>query len=148
MIYILTNKDTNQVYVGRTSASIEDRLAHLQQYAKNGNSSPIHQAIREYGIDSFNVETVDIDEIDQTESEFEEYIATQLGAYDTGYNVRKKGVSRKTKYGTGTKKISVRVDQSLLSSISSLVEKQSGINRSEMINTLLRIGLQYYDTEN
>ncbi len=60
LVYKLTNRETGLAYVGITGASIEERLkAHLD-LSKHGDFSPdgLHEAIRCYGIKSFDLETL------------------------------------------------------------------------------------------
>jgi hypothetical protein len=49
MIYKITNKITNDFYVGYTSNAIEFRFKKHIQNAKDGGKTHLYRAIRKYG---------------------------------------------------------------------------------------------------
>jgi group I intron endonuclease len=55
-IYLITNKENNKVYVGKTERSIQTRWrAHIKA-AKSGSPFRFHKAIRKHGVASFVVQ--------------------------------------------------------------------------------------------
>lgn len=56
MIYLITNKITNDRYIGMTSRSLEDRWYRHCKAAEYGVSSRFYNALRKYGKDNFDVD--------------------------------------------------------------------------------------------
>ena len=54
-VYCITNKINNKKYVGFTSMTIPERMGQHRHKANNGSKSIIHNAIRKYGWDKFEV---------------------------------------------------------------------------------------------
>lgn len=63
IIYKITNKINNKLYVGFTSKSIDERVTRHIQESKNVNSPAynyiLKQAIRKHGIDNFHWEVIE-----------------------------------------------------------------------------------------
>lgn len=92
-IYIIINKINHKKYVGQTTLTIEERFkAHVSQ-ANNGEMSPLHCAMRKYGVENFKIvaweETALLDEREM-------YWIETLNTYEgIGYNATKGGQGRK-----------------------------------------------------
>jgi hypothetical protein len=54
-IYLLRNRVTGRVYIGKTSKSLEERWQTHLRDSRAGSSLPTHNAIRKYGPDAFEV---------------------------------------------------------------------------------------------
>ena len=54
-VYCITNKINDKKYVGFTSMTIAERMGQHRYRAKAGEKSIIHNAIRKYGWDNFDV---------------------------------------------------------------------------------------------
>ena len=59
MIYLITNKNNNKKYVGKTSRTVAARFAEHCRCANRGSQTYFHKAIRKYGADSFNIDILD-----------------------------------------------------------------------------------------
>jgi len=86
VIYVLTNKANGKKYVGQTSCAFKKRLrSHIRESEINPRH-PIHNAIRKYGIDNFDIEIneVAIDELNKKEMLFIKELKT---IRPNGYNL-------------------------------------------------------------
>jgi group I intron endonuclease len=61
LIYVLTNKINNKMYVGQTKTSIYQRMKS-HKYGNQNLHLPLKRAIRKYGIDNFDIDTMKVDE--------------------------------------------------------------------------------------
>jgi group I intron endonuclease len=59
VIYKITNKINNSVYVGYSGKTAEKRLAEHKSSSKRGDPGALYSAMRKYGIDNFMVETIE-----------------------------------------------------------------------------------------
>jgi group I intron endonuclease len=66
IIYLATNKITNQKYIGQTIRSLSERQSAHEYAAKKGSKYYFHRAIKKYGIENFIWQIID------TASSFEE----------------------------------------------------------------------------
>jgi|APSaa5957512535_1039671.scaffolds.fasta_scaffold48525_2 group I intron endonuclease len=75
LIYIITNKENNKVYVGQTIQSNPKMrwYAHLAD-ARRGKKTYLYDSIRKYGKESFNWEVIDtaknLDELNEKEAQW------------------------------------------------------------------------------
>ncbi len=98
ILYKVINHQTNEIYVGATTKSIEDRKQDHYQKSMTGSDVKFHNAISTYGTDSFQWEQIDTastnDELAQKEIKYIE----QLDSLNNGYNSDKGGGFKKTIY--------------------------------------------------
>lgn len=97
VIYKITNKINNKIYIGQT-IEYEERVRHHKQTAFRKNSKernrPLYKAIRKYGLESFSFEIIDtaqsLEELNEKEIY---YIAFYDSCVDNGkgYNLDKGG---------------------------------------------------------
>ena len=60
IIYKITNKINNKVYIGLTTCSLEYRWRkHLTESKNKKNTKPLYKAIRKYGYKNFTIEEID-----------------------------------------------------------------------------------------
>ena len=62
IIYKATNEDTNQVYVGSTTYSLQQRRLDHQERANRTEEGKFYEAISTYGSNNFSWETIDTTE--------------------------------------------------------------------------------------
>ena len=91
LIYKITNKINNKIYIGLTKTGLELRWKkHLQaSFSNRPDNSIFHKAIRKYGIDNFDKEIL-IDGLSLEEAyEKEKYYIQYFQSYDRtiGYNM-------------------------------------------------------------
>jgi hypothetical protein len=84
-IYKITNEETNKIYIGSTTTSLEQRF---EEHKKSNDNSPLHKAMKEY--EKWKIEL--IEEIEYIDTE-ELFIAEtcQMMKYDSiknGYNTK------------------------------------------------------------
>lgn len=86
-IYKITNNVNNAVYIGQTTASLQERFyKHCWDALNRGQTTcPLHNAISKYGKEHFTIEA--IEECDnQLLNEREKYWISQYDTYHSGYN--------------------------------------------------------------
>lgn len=90
-IYKIINLNNNKVYIGRSN-NIERRWKDHLRYSNNPSSreyhSPLHRAIRKYGIDSFKLEILEetlLEDLNSKEQYWIEHFQSHLS--DKGYNL-------------------------------------------------------------
>ncbi|HNP31796.1 MAG TPA: NUMOD1 domain-containing DNA-binding protein [Flavobacterium sp.] len=98
IIYKVTNTQTNEVYIGATTKTIQDRKeAHLQK-AHSGSEVKFHEGIYTYGVEAFTWEQLDTasttDELAQKEIRYIE----KFNSCEQGYNSDRGGGFKKTIY--------------------------------------------------
>lgn len=85
-IYKITNKIDNKSYIGQTTQGVNRRWSeHKRDYNKNLYGSLLHKAMREYGIENFEVcvlEKVDNSKLNDREQYWIDYYNT----FEDGYN--------------------------------------------------------------
>jgi group I intron endonuclease len=98
IVYKVTNKNTEEVYVGVTTKSIEDRKRDHLKKSKKGKSYAFQNAIATYGVDAFKWEQIDTatttNELAQKEKEY----ILEYNSKEQGYNSDSGGGIQKTVY--------------------------------------------------
>jgi len=121
IIYKVTNDETNQVYIGATTKSIEDRKQDHIQKSATGNDIKFHKAINTYGTDSFHWVQIDtaanVDELAKKEIQY----INEFNSLEEGYNSDKGGGFKKTIY-------KYNLDGSLNSTYESLTDAGKSVN--------------------
>ena len=85
-IYKITTTQSNKVYIGQTTNSLEYRFAEHKKNAKLGIKYHLYNAIRKYGEDTFNIELIeqcDNQDLDNREK----YWISYYNSYNNGYNM-------------------------------------------------------------
>ena len=89
IIYKLTNKYNNKVYIGLTTSTLERRLAQHHYESRHNVNRPLYRAMRKYGEDAFLAEVIDtassLDELKEKEKYWIKYY-NSYGANGYGYN--------------------------------------------------------------
>ena len=93
-IYMYINKNNGKKYIGQTvdfnrrhKQHINASLSNMNDYDKN---TPIHRAMRKYGIDNFSISIIEeCSDIEINEKEI--YWINKLNTYSNGYNATKGG---------------------------------------------------------
>lgn len=91
-IYVIKNDINNNLYVGKTSNTLEQRWKeHLKDYKRRScEKRPLYNAINKYGPQHFWIELLE-ECIDEKSSEREIYWINKLNTYHKGYNATKGG---------------------------------------------------------
>mgnify|MGYP000504151224 CR=1 FL=1 len=100
IIYKVTNKKTNQIYIGATAKSITNRKKdHLKKSKKSSTRRyAFQQAISEYGMEAFKWEQIDTAvSLDDLAKKEKEYIL-KYNSQQEGYNADAGGGIQKTVY--------------------------------------------------
>ena len=85
-IYKITNINTNKVYIGKTSRTIQERWKeHCKQFNQDALNRPLYNAMKKYGVDNFLIEVVE--ECDESILSIrEQYWIDAYNSYYDGYN--------------------------------------------------------------
>lgn len=121
IIYKVVNTITDEVYIGATTKSIEERKAdHLQKSRKKVDSC-FHESIATYGADAFKWEQIDTANSINELAEKEKQYILQYNSKEQGYN---------SDSGGGFKKIVYQFNEDgiLINSFSSLKEIETTLN--------------------
>jgi len=75
IVYKITNKTNGKSYVGYTVRTLDQRWKSHQSSVRQGSKFRFHSAIRKYGVDDWNVETLfECDDINECKKMEEHYI--------------------------------------------------------------------------
>lgn len=103
IIYKAVNLITNEVYIGATTKSIDERkLDHLQKSDKKVGGY-FQEAILTYGIDSFTWEQIDTASTNSELAKKEVHYIQEYNALQNGYNEDRGGGIKKTVYQFNSK---------------------------------------------
>ena len=93
-IYKITNINTNKVYIGKTSRTIQERWKeHCKQFNQDALNRPLYNAMKKYGVDNFLIEVVE--ECDESILSIrEQYWIDAYNSYYNGYNATLGGDGR------------------------------------------------------
>lgn len=89
IIYKIINKTNGKVYVGQTIVSLNQRWSKHKSDTKRGSNLAIHNALRKYGFDNFEI--IEIDGANnQTELNYKEWLHINLNnsVFPFGYNLK------------------------------------------------------------
>lgn len=85
-IYKITNRVNNKVYIGQTRFTVEHRFKqHLKNYKIEHRIQPLYLAFSKYGIENFEVETIEECSIDKL-NEREMFWIAKYDSFKHGYN--------------------------------------------------------------
>lgn len=87
IIYKATNKINGKVYIGQTRTSLELRKVRHLSLAHNGGTTHFCQAIRKYGDDSFQFETICRAYSKEELNRLETFYIQQYDSIRSGYNM-------------------------------------------------------------
>ena len=59
IIYKITCKINNKIYIGQTSESLKTRFKRHMGYQKDDNDTKFYRAVRKYGVENFYIEKID-----------------------------------------------------------------------------------------
>lgn len=101
IIYCYKNLINGKEYIGQTNNLKRRMKQHLQDsyhnYDNNRYNQVIHQAIRKYGIENFQISILEDEISDETIDEKEKcYIKKHNSILPNGYNMTEGGLSNKT----------------------------------------------------
>ena len=98
VVYKVTNNETEEVYIGITSKSIDDRKKDHLKKSKKGKSYAFQNAIATYGADAFKWEQIDTaittNELAKKEKEY----ILEYNSKEQGYNSDSGGGIQKAVY--------------------------------------------------
>ena len=93
-IYKVTCLVNNKIYIGLTNVTVESRWRDHVYAAHTPSSleydSKFHRAIRKYGVENFNVETIENIRIEELQ-ERERYWIAYYDTYHNGFNANEGG---------------------------------------------------------
>ena len=85
-IYKITNSVNKKVYIGQTHFTVEHRWKqHIRNYNIEHRQQPLYKAFAKYGLENFNIETIEEVECDKL-NEREIYWIAYYDSFQNGYN--------------------------------------------------------------
>lgn len=104
-VYKITNKQNGKMYVGQTKQSLRRRFTcHIVEAMRGGSTSIIHNAIRKYGKDAFEIELLQecrsFEELDDAERK---WIAELNTIAPNGYNIEVGGCRNRAPMSEATR---------------------------------------------
>lgn len=95
IIYKITNKVNNKVYIGQTVRKLSDRMkSHFYQCSNEECNTSLCNAFRKYGKDSFMWEAIHTcDDIDDLNEKEKYYIKKYNSLNENGYNMTEGGLN-------------------------------------------------------
>ena len=87
LVYKITNKINNKIYIGQTTETIEKRFKRHCGYQLQDNTY-IHRAIKKYGKNNFYIEKIDEAKNQQELNEKELYWIKYYQSDKKGYNLK------------------------------------------------------------
>ena len=95
IIYKITNKLNNKIYIGQTIQTLKERWQGHLQCMKKGDNRHLYQSMRKYGADNFQIEQIDsatsLEELNQKEYYWVNFYNTKNSL--SGYNNMDGGVA-------------------------------------------------------
>ena len=103
LIYKITNKINNKLYIGLTTMSLKDRWSCHKSESRANNSTILYKSMRKYGEDNFIIEQIDIanNQLELEEKEIH-WIDYYKSLSPNGYNLTHGGIVS-TKQSDSTK---------------------------------------------
>lgn len=87
-IYKITNKINGKVYIGLTTQSVNHRWSeHLYRFKLGERDHKLYLAMRKYGIENFNIESIDTAKDLTALIELEMKYIKEYDSYNRGYNM-------------------------------------------------------------
>lgn len=86
IVYKITCKINNKVYVGQTCETLKQRFSRHMGYQKDEHDTKFYRAVRKYGIDNFYIEQIDTANTQEELDEKELYWINKLDSVKIGYN--------------------------------------------------------------
>lgn len=86
-IYKIANKINQKQYIGQTVRAVTDRWREHKQLCESGDTRHLYCAMRKYGVDNFEIETIDRAQNQAELSEKEIFWIAKLDTYNNGYNM-------------------------------------------------------------
>lgn len=87
LVYKITNKINNKIYIGQTTETIEKRFKRHCGYQLNDNTY-LHRAMKKYGIENFIIEKIDEAKDQEELNEKEIYWIQHYQSNVYGYNLK------------------------------------------------------------
>lgn len=87
IVYRIINKINGKSYIGKTVRDLNVRISQHLWYVKNDSKYHIHCAIRKYGFENFDVETICTTDNELFLNEIEKFFIAYYNTFKKGYNM-------------------------------------------------------------
>ncbi|HEX8577914.1 MAG TPA: NUMOD1 domain-containing DNA-binding protein [Flavobacterium sp.] len=138
IIYKALNINTNEIYIGATTQSIEKRKIDHYQRSETGCGSKFQEAIQIYGIDAFTWEQIDTASTSDELAKKEIHYIQLYESAEKGYNEDRGGGIKKTVYQFDSK------SGELINSFESLSQAASAVDAVKQ--NISDVCLGFYNT--
>lgn len=130
IIYKVINTKTNEIYIGATKNSIDERKNDHIQKSNNGNGYKFHNAISTYGANSFKWIQIDTASSNNELASKEIKYISEYDALENGYNSDKGGGFRKTVYQYNLDGTPINSFKDLTSAATAVNATKKGISKA------------------
>lgn len=86
IVYKITCKVNNKLYIGQTSESLKQRFSRHMGYQKDESDTKFYRSIRKYGTENFYIDEIDRANTQDELDEKELYWINKLDTVNNGYN--------------------------------------------------------------
>jgi len=140
-IYKITNRVNGKVYIGQTRFTVEHRFKqHIKNYNVEHRMQPLYMAFAKYGIENFEVETVEecpIDKLDEREI----FWIAKYNSFKNGYNATLGGTKGCKYFWTDNQYEEIR-SMYLSGFTSQKIAEQFGVSAYTIIGILRSMGVK------
>lgn len=140
-IYKITNRVNGKVYIGQTRFTVEHRFKqHIKNYNVEHRTQPLYMAFAKYGIDNFQVETLEECSIDKLD-EREIFWIAKYDSFKNGYNAILGGTKGCKYFWTDNQYEEIR-SMYLSGFTSQKIAEQFGVSAYTIIGILKSMGVK------
>ena len=140
-IYKITNRVNGKVYIGQTRFTVEHRFKqHVKNYNVEHRIQPLYMAFAKYGIDNFEVETIEECSIDKL-NEREVFWIAKYDSFKNGYNATLGGIKGCKYFWTDNQYEEIR-SMYLSGFTSQKIAEQFGVSAYTIIGILKSMGVK------
>lgn len=140
-IYKITNRVNGKVYIGQTRFTVEHRFKqHVKNYNVEHRTQPLYMAFAKYGLDNFEVETIEECSIDKL-NEREVFWIAKYDSFKNGYNATLGGIKGCKYFWTDNQYEEIR-SMYLSGFTSQKIAEQFGVSAYTIIGILKSMGVK------
>ena len=142
IIYIITNSINDKVYIGQTLIDINTRFRQHKEKVKQGRDSKIYSAMRELGVENFNIKELENNIPENELDSKERYYIEKYDSINNGYNTTVGGDGRSKSSSLDEAKI-IEMVQNNVTTLE--IAKYFNVSSATIQRLLISKGIRRYD---